>query len=507
MTSIVDIRDSSRPRLNLIVGAIALTILLTGVFALGTFLIIRHICYYDARPWLCLGGTVSVLFITFVVRLFRWCGWKHLLLCLIPSLGIPLFVLSQLFHVGFDELEMYMTLGVLVGIIVGPGLLGMGIASWVGLYTNTAKRRWVAVLGAVVVVASVPAVQWLGWNVYAWYTSAHAETAGKAHLRAKAQELNYTHVVPTLETPISKGKNLIWCATFQVAWNELCTLAGEDIRMDAEDASVALLNRKEVKREHLDAGTYYVKAGSADNGGFDKISQDLNDKFKGAASPELLPAKSALPAGAFMAYAYLFANLPFEWAFDRHDFPLDFGGTKVESFGIAQYMKSHEKERLATTQLLIYSNNEKDVIIELKTRRTDHRLYLAMVPPLATLGETAKDVLSRVKRIEPSSLREMMSLIVPVIDFDLTRDYEELTDRPLRVRKFDGQPIVIAKQQIRFKLDERGAVLKSEAIIMTLGASPDLVFNKPFLVLLQYQDNEMPYFAAWIDNPELLIRK
>ena len=506
MTSIVDIREPSRLRTNLLVGSIVLAILLTGGLSLGIFLTIR-LNSYDVRPWLYLGGPVSVLFIAFVVRLFRWCGWKHLLLCSIPSLCSTLFVFSRLLYIGFDDSEMYMPLGVLAGTIVGSGLLGMGIASWVGLYTNTAKRRWIAVLGAVVVVASVPALQWLGWNVYAWYASAHAETAGKAHLRAKAQELNYTHVVPTLDTPISKGKNLIWCATFQVAWNELCILAGEDIRMEPEDPSVVLLNRKVVKKEHLDAGTYYVKAGSADNGGFDKIMQDLNDKFKGAASPELLPAKSALPAGAFMAYAYLFANLPFEWAFDRHEFSFKFGGTNVESFGIAQYMESHKKERLAAPQILIYSNNEKDVIIELKTRRTDHHLYLAMVPPLANLGETAKDVLSRVKRVEPSSLREMMSLIVPVIDFDLTRDYEELTGRPLRGKKFDGQPIGIAKQQIRFKLDERGAVLKSEAIIETLGASPDLVFNKPFLVLLQYQDNEMPYFVAWIDNPELLIRK
>jgi hypothetical protein len=147
------------------------------------------------------------------------------------------------------------------------------------------------------------------------------------------------------------------------------------------------------------------------------------------------------------------------------------------------------------------------VIIELKTRRSDHHLYLAMVPPRTTLGDTAKEVLGRVKEGKPSRLEECMSLIIPVIDFDLTREYTELADRPLRAKKMDGLPIGRALQQIRFKLDERGAVLKSEAYIVTIGCSPDILFNKPFLVLLQYKDNEMPYFAAWIDNPELLIRK
>jgi uncharacterized membrane protein YhaH (DUF805 family) len=507
MNSSTGISDSSQPRCKLFVGSLALAILLTGGLIVGLDLTERFNQYGDIRPWLYLWGPVFALFSAFSVRLFRWCNWKHLLLCLIPSLGIAAVVFSQLFQIGFDDHQMYLALGILVGMIIAPGLLGMGIASGVSRLATTTKRRWLALLMVITVIASVPTAQWLGWNVYAWYTSAHAETAGKAHLRAKAQELQHSHVVSTLDTPISKGRNLIWCATFQVAWNELCILAGEDIRMEPEDPSVVMLNRKEAKKEHLDAETYYVKAGSADNSGFDQIRQALDDKFKGAASPELLPAKSSLPPGAFMAYAYLFANLPFEWAFDRHEFPFKFGGANVESFGIAQYMESQKKERLAAPQIRIYSNNEKDVIIELKTRRTDHHLYLAMVPPLTTLGETAKDVLSRVKRVEPSSLREMMSLIVPVIDFDLTRDYEELTDRPLRVKKFDGQPIGIAKQQIRFKLDERGAVLKSEAIIETIGVSPDILFNKPFLVLLQYQDNEMPYFAAWIDNPELLIKK
>lgn len=507
MTTPAGNQDAFRPRLNLFVGAIVLSILLLGVLVLGE-LLTERLNKYDPRPWIYFGGPISALFITFIVRLFRWCGWKHLLLCIIPSVGTGLFLIVRLLRVPLDDPYMYLTLGILAGIIAGPGLVGMGIASWAGRRANTSKRRWIAVLALTAVIASVPVIQWIGWNVYAWYASSHAEIAGKAHLRAKAQDLKHTDVVSTLDTPFSKGRNMLWCATLQVAWNELCALAGEDIRMDREDPTVALLNRRKVKKEQLDPKTYYAKACSANDDALDKIRQDLSDTFKGSASPELLPSTGSLPPGSFIAYAYLFANLPFEWAFDRHDFPLKFNDTPVECFGIAQYIKSHEKERLAATQLLIYTTDpEQDVIIELKTRRSDHHLYLAMVQPRSTLGETATEVLGRVKELKPSSLHEMASLLLPVIDFDLTREYAELTDRPLRVGKMDGLPIGRALQQIRFKLDERGAVLKSEAYFEALCSCPDIIFNKPFLVLLQYKDNEMPYFAAWIDNPELLIKK
>ena len=33
----------------------------------------------------------------------------------------------------------------------------------------------------------------------------------------------------------------------------------------------------------------------------------------------------------------------------------------------------------------------------------------------------------------------------------------------------------------------------------------DPVFDKPFLIMLQRKDAEMPYFALWVDNTELLM--
>ena len=95
---------------------------------------------------------------------------------------------------------------------------------------------------------------------------------------------------------------------------------------------------------------------------------------------------------------------------------------------------------------------------------------------------------------------------MPILNFDIARDYRELTGKPVAVksRRFRGQQIAMARQQVRFRLDERGAVLKSEAIV-AVGIAEDIIFDKPFLVMLQYEKGKQPYFALWVDNPEILV--
>ena len=39
--------------------------------------------------------------------------------------------------------------------------------------------------------------------------------------------LSYTIVSPYLEHPIDTVKNVLWCATFQLTWNELSSVNGE----------------------------------------------------------------------------------------------------------------------------------------------------------------------------------------------------------------------------------------------------------------------------------------
>ncbi len=99
--------------------------------------------------------------------------------------------------------------------------------------------------------------------------------------------------------------------------------------------------------------------------------------------------------------------------------------------------------------------------------------------------------------------------MVPVLNFDLWQEYAELCGKSIVTPgPLQGSPIVLALQTIRFRLDERGAILKSEAAMALSAGEPEaprqLVFDKPFLILLERGDAAQPYFALWVDNAEIL---
>jgi len=325
----------------------------------------------------------------------------------------------------------------------------------------------------------------------------HCQIIGPPALKATADELKNTFVTAHLEHEITGDKNILWCATFQIAWNELCDLFGGEVHLENAPEIVEILNKKSVTRSDLDEASYVAMAGFVDKGVLEKIATELEKKFQGQASPELLPQPGSLAPELWVAYAYLFKALPFEWAFERSKWPLSFGNVGVECFGIQQFLRRQRNEVKAASQLLIYDyRSPDDFIIELKTRAKSDRLFLAKILPAATLAETIAAIQKRIAQEKPTKIHECDTLKIPVLNFDLMRHYRELY--------YDGSLFAIAKQHIRFKLDETGAVLKSEALGVS-GIRQDLIFNKPFLIMIQRTDAHMPYFVLWVSNAELLV--
>ncbi len=174
----------------------------------------------------------------------------------------------------------------------------------------------------------------------------HAEIAGKPDLVADANQLKHTIVTPHLEQQIASGINVLWCSTFQLAWNEFCDLTGGPIVMESPPPIVPVLNKRTASKEDLDEASYVAMAGLASEGIYQKIRKELKEKFKGQASPDLL---DATPEMDWVAYAYLFKELPFRWAFTRFHEKLMFEGYYVDSFGIYQFFEfEQDKARMAS---------------------------------------------------------------------------------------------------------------------------------------------------------------
>jgi hypothetical protein len=180
-----------------------------------------------------------------------------------------------------------------------------------------------------------------------------------------------------------------------------------------------------------------------------------------------------------------------------------FQNAKTQAFGFETHRK--EKQQRAAAQVTIYDyKDENDFVVELKTQSSGDRLILAKVHPDSTLHQTIAQVAHRLQTPgAPPENGTRMS--VPLFNFRLLKDYDELVGTYIQCVQ---GPIVMAKQLVRFKLDETGAKLKSEAVVVTsdlMKPVPQLIFDKPFLILMERKGATHPYFALWVDNPELLV--
>ncbi len=337
-------------------------------------------------------------------------------------------------------------------------------------------------------------------------------------LEADASELKNTIITSHLEAPLTNDKNVLWCGTFQLAWNEILNLVGNDLHLSDEPVMLEVLNRKLFSKRDIDEKSYVAVAGFVKDGIHSQIQQQLAETFKGQATPHYLPPRELAPRPQdIVAYSYMFKNLEFEIPFERIDTPISFGAEKLACFGVGEELKRAQYEILEQVVILDYKS-EDDFIIELKTKSINDRLILAKTKPGKTLHATIKAV--RRRMIIPEPIQPVIGdiLRVPKFNFDLTQQYRELENRKLLTTNpkiADDLVILSAIQNIRFQFDEKGVRLRSESEV-SIGCSGPLepplekhimIFNKPFLLMLQRSKASKPYFAIWVSNTELLIKK
>jgi len=354
----------------------------------------------------------------------------------------------------------------------------------------------------------------------------HAPFRREKMLGTDASNLKGTCVSPHLEAEIAKGTNLVWCGTFQLCWNEACDLTGGDLRLtnalspvgirtaNQDDSMVAALNKRAFTKESVDEDSYVALAGFVTNAIHDRIERAINEKFHGSFKPRFVPNRGLTPRPQdFVAYACLYKSLTFPVPFERLEDEFRFEGVPVRAFGIGGTAAAHDS--MYPQVLILDYRSEDDFVVELKTKGEGDRLILAKVQPQRTLGDTLAAVQERMERgnREPTLTNDVM--IVPRMNFDLTRRYTEL-EGLLLVPRSPGVAkdllLLSAVQNTRFEMNEKGVELRSEAH-MSFGCAKEappvrqhrMIFDKPFLLLMERAGAKMPYFALWVDNSELLV--
>jgi hypothetical protein len=321
-----------------------------------------------------------------------------------------------------------------------------------------------------------------------------------------------TAVSATLRTGHQKGQNLVWCNTFQLAWTSLGQdVCGEPLRLEGEPILERALNQGGPGAKDLDPESVYVKAGKITAALVDEIHADLRKKFGENAPPPLqVPPKTE----GVLAIAYLCKTLAFATPFDRQREPLPWRGTEgekapLQAFGILKVDGKTPKELSAQVQIL--HDRRGEYIVELKTTSAQDRLILAQAEPKATLQETLDDVRARVRssKTPPFAIQVTDQCFIPCVQIALERIYDEILNRKVLNAKLKGDVVREARQNLRLSLDEKGAMVKSEAkiLIPKNGHAPrQIVFDRPFLLYLERVGADNPYLAIWFENPNLFLK-
>jgi hypothetical protein len=328
-----------------------------------------------------------------------------------------------------------------------------------------------------------------------------------------ATEFPRTDMLPHPFGTISPGRNSVYCATFAIAWDDACKkFGGRPLRLSDDPPLAEALNRHRFDRRNLAQDSYLAAAGSGNKEFRDKLLNEIRSKFPNARPTLVDPNQSD---HQFELYAYLLKQLPFQNAFDRLNEPLRFvsnrGDESVVAFGMKPLGEDFKAEQVRTQITVLDYVHDNDFVLQLTPARGRDQIVLAKVTPAETLEETIAAVRSRITSPDShhSERQCLLSepLVIPELLIGIERDYSEIVSKSIAGT---DQYIVGAWQIIKFHLDETGAVLESEARIVTdFGGPPagrrKFIFDRPFLIYLIERDADQPYFAAWIANSELMV--
>ncbi|MHC4240390.1 MAG: hypothetical protein ACYSUC_11675, partial [Planctomycetota bacterium] len=215
-----------------------------------------------------------------------------------------------------------------------------------------------------------------------------------------SDSLEQTVIVPTLDIPHTAKKNVIWCSSFQLAWNKMKDdVIGEPVKVIGAEELAARLNAAEQSDADLKAESFYASAGRVKEGIIGKVRKDMAAKFPSHSVPDFSEV-AAYPEG-ILSYSYLTANVPFKYPFRqaKRDFTFtDSNGveTNVGAFGVWGYGRQYKRMREQVEILYVQEDREatdpallmSEFAVDLCKHSEPYQVVAAVVEPKDSLAQT-----------------------------------------------------------------------------------------------------------------------
>ncbi len=345
-----------------------------------------------------------------------------------------------------------------------------------------------------------------------------------------SKSLKQTAVVATLDCPLAEHKNVIWCSTFQLAWDKLRQdLIREPVQLVGAEPLANRLNQGTYPTGDVEAKSYYVATGFVKDGIIEQVQKEMARRFPSEPVPTFDERYRTLP-DVILAYAYLKTEVGFDcpyYTFLNSFHFRDSGGaqTPVTAFCTQASGRSGGSEQVREQVEILYYDDDPSLdaeqfAVDLSKQTQPYQVILARIPRCDTFGEAAKTLREKIAAFKNDAdyqalrkLRAVDTLIVPDVLFKLTHHFNELLYKHFANEKWQSHFFFEAVQKIDFTLCRVGVILKSEARLggaasrspAQLAKPRHLHFDRPFLICVKKREpNATPFFLMWVDNAELL---
>ncbi len=296
--------------------------------------------------------------------------------------------------------------------------------------------------------------------------------------------------------------NYVWGGAMNLTWNELSeNIIKEEIKLNTSD-NLALemtskLNNSPFSKNDLDVESYYIKSGYGQST-VEEINRETRKKFPSKSFSDL---QIDLGEREIISYAYFLKDVKYNEEFKKNS--VWFNNIKVKGFVSDNYKNRN------SVKIIKYESDDKFIIkIELKDKKDE--LILAKGYDMESPKEVINEIIDNNKKNLPS-MGENDTFSAPILHLDHTRIYNELIGKFLANNDFQTYFISQMYEKIKFDMDEKGARVENEAVIVAKESAPikpverkRLLLNEEYWLIMKRTDSNNPYFILGVNNTELM---
>jgi len=311
---------------------------------------------------------------------------------------------------------------------------------------------------------------------------------------------NNTMIISHLNEKID-ACNIVYSSSFRAAWTKLKNdIVGEDIRTKEPLSIVRNLNANPYPV--LEQEKFIAIGGFIKDGIIDDINNTMKMNFRNYQTN--LEKHEDVEEG-ILCFSYFQEEIIFLQTFNTMTYVFNYEGNeiKVDCFGISN---SNNLELYKQVEVFDYKNRD-DFIVKIKGRNQNEEIILAKVQLDRTLGNTLEQINKRINENNPETMSRIDKLIVPKVNFSINHMYTQFKNKYLANKGFEEYYFLEARQHIQLSMNESGTYANSLAdiVLEKKGSMPkELVFDKPFLLIIKNSQTNEYDIVVWIYDLEFL---